>query len=89
MGTVEQADDLCTRLMRAFPRWPTSMNNCPCCGKNYARGRDVCADCLELELTNIVGTETAKEVRFLANRIGALRYSILRIARPTKKKTNE
>lgn len=66
-----KAIELASQLIQSYPVYPTTFSTCSSCKSKQAKGGMECPDCLEDELSSIVGYQAAKnlhdEIKRLVN----------------------
>lgn len=53
--------ELINAMFRNYPSWPSTFSTCEC-KVNIGRGGGKCADCLEVELAELIGKPLAWEI---------------------------
>lgn len=56
MTKTYEVEQLIHNLSRQYPTWPSTFSTCEC-KRHMARGGGKCADCLEVEIANIIKDE--------------------------------
>jgi hypothetical protein len=57
-----KAIELATQLIQSYPVYSTTFSTCSSCKSKQAKGGMECPDCLEDELSSIVGYQVAKDL---------------------------